>query len=118
MEVYEQYCNGQTLIIIVDLGFGDAGKGSIVDYLAHTRGVGASSAIRAGRTLPITSSARMASSHAFCQFGATFKPGVRSHLARSVIVKPENLIYEGRALEEKGFADPFARLSINPRAGW
>src|SRR5512140_3019710 len=100
--------------IIVDLGFGDAGKGGIVDYLAHTRDV--------ARIIRYTGGPHAAHhvvradgvSDAFCQFGATFQAGVHSHLARNVIVKPENLIYEGRALQTKGVPEPFRRLSINP----
>jgi adenylosuccinate synthase len=100
--------------IVVDLGFGDAGKGGIVDYLVHT--CDASTIIRytggphAAHHLVRDDGV----SHAFCQFGATFKPGVHSHLACNVIVKPENLIYEGRALQGKGIAEPFRQLSINP----
>lgn len=100
--------------IIVDLGFGDAGKGSIVDYLAHTQDVSTIIRYTGGPHAAHHIVRADGISHAFCQFGATFKPGVRSHLARNVIVKPENLIYEGRALQSKGIAEPFRQISINP----
>jgi len=100
--------------IIVDLGFGDAGKGGIVDYLVHTRDVSTIIRYTGGPHGAHHLVRDDGVSHAFCQFGATFKPGVRSHLARNVIVKPENLIYEGRALQGKGIPDPFRQLSINP----
>jgi adenylosuccinate synthase len=100
--------------IIVDLGFGDAGKGGIVDYLAHTRDISTIIRYTGGPHAAHHLVRADGVSHAFCQFGATFKPGVHSHLARTVIVKPENLIYEGRALEGKGVLEPFRRLSINP----
>src|SRR5512145_1071984 len=100
--------------IIVDLGFGDAGKGSIVDYLVHTRDISTIVRYTGGPHAAHHVVRADGTSHAFCQFGATFKPGVHSHLARSVIVKPENLIYEGRALEGKGIPEPFRQLSINP----
>lgn len=104
----------RTAYIVVDLGFGDAGKGSIVDYLAHAHGASAIIRYTGGAHAAHHLVRQDGLSHAFCQFGATFKPGVRSHLARGVIVKPENLIYEGQALEDKGYPDPFTRLSINP----
>jgi adenylosuccinate synthase len=100
--------------IVADLGFGDAGKGSIVDYLAHTRDVSTIIRYTGGPHAAHHLVREDGVSHAFCQFGTTFKPGVRSHLARNVIVKPENLIYEGRALQGKGIAEPFRQLSINP----
>ncbi len=100
--------------IIVDLGFGDAGKGSIVDYLAHARGVSTIIRYTGGPHAAHHVVRADGISHAFCQFGATFKPGVRSHLARNVIVKPENLIYEARALQGKGISEPFHQRSINP----
>jgi adenylosuccinate synthase len=100
--------------IIVDLGFGDAGKGGIVDYLAHTQDVSTIIRYTGGPHAAHHIVRADGISHAFCQFGATFKPGVRSHLAGNVIVKPENLIYEGRALQSKGIVEPFRQLSINP----
>ncbi|MGE5775811.1 MAG: adenylosuccinate synthetase [Chloroflexota bacterium] len=105
---------GTSAGIIVDLGFGDAGKGSIVDYLAHTHDISTIVRYTGGPHAAHHVVRADGTSHAFCQFGATFKPGVRSHLARNVIVKPENLIYEGRALEGKGIPEPFRQLSINP----
>lgn len=100
--------------IVVDLGFGDAGKGGIVDYLAHARDASTIIRYTGGPHAAHHVVRADGVSHAFCQFAATFKPGVRSHLARNVIVKPENLIYEGRALEGKGIPEPFRRLSIDP----
>src|SRR5512147_1921044 len=100
--------------IVVDLGFGDGGKGSIVDYLSHTRDISTIIRYTGGPHAAHHVVRADGVSHAFCQFGATFKLGVHSHLARNVIVKPENLIYEGRALQGKGIADPFRQLSINP----
>jgi adenylosuccinate synthase len=104
----------KTATIVVDLGFGDAGKGSIVDALAYSQNVDAIARYTGGPHAAHHVVRADGVSHAFCQFGATFKAGVHSHLARSVIVKPENLMYEGHALEEKGMTDPFARLSIDP----
>jgi adenylosuccinate synthase len=104
----------KTAYIIVDLGFGDAGKGSIVDYLAQTRDIQAIVRYTGGPHAAHHVVRQDGVSHAFCQFGATFQQEVRYHLAQAMIVKPENLMYEGWALESKGVPNPFARLSINP----
>ncbi len=100
--------------IVVDLGFGDAGKGSLVDYLAQTRNASAIIRYTGGPQAAHHVVSRAGVSHAFCQFGSTFTPTVQSHLARPLIVKPENLIYEESALRSKGVTDPCTRLSINP----
>ena len=104
----------KTAYIVVDLGFGDAGKGSITDYLVHSREISAIVRYTGGPHAAHHVVRRDGLSHAFCQFGSTFQPGIRSHLASGMIVKPENLMYEGQALESKGFSNPFAYLSINP----
>lgn len=105
----------KTVYIVVDLGFGDAGKGSIVDHLTQTRDIHAIVRYTGGPHAAHHVVRQDGVSHAFCQFGATFQPDVRSHLARAMIVKPENLMYEGWALESKGVLNPFARLSIHPK---
>src|SRR5512141_1323831 len=105
----------KTAYIVVDLGFGDAGKGSIVDYLTQTRDIQDIVRYTGGPHAAHHVVRQDGVSHAFCQFGATFQQDVLSHLARAMIVKPENLMYEGRALEAKGVPDPFVRLSINPK---
>jgi adenylosuccinate synthase len=104
----------KTAYIVIDLGFGDAGKGSIVDYLAHNRDGSAIARFTGGPHAAHHVVRPDGVSHAFCQFGATFKPGVCSHLARGMIVKPENVLYEGIALQGKGMPDPFAQLTIDP----
>ncbi len=100
--------------VIVDLGFGDAGKGSIVDYLAQTQAGQAIVRYTGGPHAAHHVVTPHGASHAFCQFGASFKPGVKTHLARNMLVKPENLLYEGHALQSKGCPDVFERLSIDP----
>jgi adenylosuccinate synthase len=104
----------KTAYLVVDLGFGDAGKGGIVDYLAQSGDIHAVVRYTGGPHAAHHVVRADGVSHAFCQFGATFNPAVRSHLAHGMIVKPENLLYEGRALEGKGLANPFARLSVDP----
>ncbi len=103
--------------VVVDLGFGDSGKGLLTDFLA--RRTGASVVVRynggaqAGHNV-VTSDGRH---HTFAQFGAgSFVPGVRTFLSRHVIVHPTALLFEGRALEEKGVGDVFSRLRVSEAA--
>lgn len=103
-------------ILTVDLGFGDAGKGSTVDYLvrehqAHTvvrYNGGAQAAHRV-----VTSDAE----HVFAQFGSgTLVPGVETYLSEHVVVHPRALVNEAYALTELGVFDALERLAIHENA--
>lgn len=103
--------------IVVDLGFGDGGKGTLTDLLVRRTGaelvVRFNGGAQAGHTV-VTDDGR---AHTFSQLGAgTFVPGVRSHLSRHTLVHPGGLLEEARILAEKGVVDALTRLSISPRA--
>ncbi len=102
-------------IIVVDLGFGDSGKGTIVDALV--RDESASLVVRynggaqAGHNV-VTTDGRH---HTFSQLGSgTFVPGVATHLAPAVVVHPSALLVECRHLARRGIGDALARLTIAP----
>lgn len=102
--------------VVVDLGFGDAGKGTITDFLV--RRLGAHTVLRfnggaqAGHNV-VTPDGRH---HTFSQFGAgTFSEGVRTVLAPPVVVHPTALLAEARWLERAGVSDPLARMSVSPQ---
>ena len=99
--------------VVVDLAFGDAGKGTITDFLV--RDTGAKLVVRwnggaqAGHTV-VTDDGR---AHTFSQFGAgTFVPGLHTHLAETVVVHPSALLVEARHLEKVGVNDALERLTI------
>jgi adenylosuccinate synthase len=99
--------------LVVDLGFGDSGKGTIVDYLVRARGAGLvvrwNGGAQAGHTVVLEDGRH----HVFAQFGAgTFVPGVRTHLAEPVVIHPTALFVEARRLAAVGVADALARLTI------
>jgi adenylosuccinate synthase len=100
-------------ILIADLGYGDAGKGSIVDYLAritpaHTV-VRYNGGAQAAHNV-VTPDGRH---HTFSQFGSgTFLPSVRTHLSRFMMVNPLAMLAEERHLQSQGIYDAFSRLSI------
>ncbi len=104
-------------ILVADLGFGDAGKGTLTDWLV--RRFGATVVVRynggaqAGHTV-VTEDGRQ---HIFAQFGAgTLVPGVRTHLSRFMVVHPTGLLVEAQVLAKLGVTDALERLSVSPQA--
>jgi adenylosuccinate synthase len=105
--------NQSNAILIADLGYGDAGKGSIIDALARETGAHTVVRYNGGAQAAhnvITPDGRQ---HTFSQFGsASFVPGVRTHLSRYMIVHPFAMLAEERHLHGLGVRDAFARTSI------
>src|SRR5688572_30262606 len=104
-------------LIVVDLGYGDAGKGTIVDYLTRERGahtvVRFNGGPQAGHNV-VTPDGRH---HTFAQFGSgTFVPGVRTLLSRFVLVEPYAMINEAAHLRSAcGVGDALARTTLDRR---
>lgn len=102
--------------IVTGLGFGDCGKGTVTDAL--TRRFEARLVVRfnggaqAGHNVVLPDGRH----HTFAQFGAgTFVEGVRTHLARHVVVHPTALAVEADYLARAGVAEPLGRVTIDPR---
>lgn len=103
----------QRAFILVGLGFGDEGKGSIADFL--TREYAAHTVVRynGGAQAAHNVIAPDGRHHTFAQFGSgTLVPGVRTHLSRFMLVNPLNLFTEERHLQELGVTDALQRLSV------
>jgi len=106
-------------VIVVDLGYGDAGKGTVVDWLC-ARGpepvhavVRFNGGAQAAHNV-VTADGRH---HTFAQFGSgTFTPGVRTHLSRFMLVDPLALIAEAEHLRALGVAGALDRLTVDRRA--
>ena len=129
---------GMKHAIVVDLGFGDAGKGSTVDWLCSpaagpaarsaakgsrrdAAGAGASryravirfnGGAQAGHNV-VTPDGRH---HTFAQFGAGTFHGVPTHLSRFMLVEPFGLAAEAAHLASLGVPRPFDLLSADSRA--
>jgi adenylosuccinate synthase len=104
-------------VAVVDLGFGDAGKGLVTDHLVRATGsrmvVRFNGGAQAGHNV-VTPDGRH---HTFSQLGSgTFVPGVRTHLARRVVVHPTALLVEARRLADVGVPDALERVSVSPEA--
>lgn len=109
--------NDKTAYAVVDLGFGDAGKGTIVDWLARTRDAHTVVRFNGGAQAGHNVVAPDGRHHTFSQFGsATFVPGVRTHLSRHMVVSPLAMLVEAKRLAEKGVADAFARTTMSAEA--
>lgn len=104
----------RTAVAVADLGFGDSGKGLIVDALARAEAsplvVRYNGGAQAGHNV-ISPDGRH---HTFSQFGAgTFAPGVRTFLSRRMVVHPTAFLEEAKALAAKGVTDAWERLTIS-----
>jgi adenylosuccinate synthase len=101
---------------VVGLGFGDEGKGSLVDALVRRHRARVVVRFNGGCQAAHHVVSPEGLVHCFSQFGAgTLVPGVRTHLARFVAVDPLALEREEAALRDLGVSDAFARLSLDPR---
>jgi adenylosuccinate synthase len=106
-----------THYIVADLGFGDAGKGTVVDWLCSHGGaepvhtvVRFNGGAQAAHNV-VTSDGRH---HTFAQFGSgTFTPGVRTHLSRFMLVDPLALAAEAAHLGSLGVRDALDRLTVD-----
>ena len=102
--------------VVVDLGYGDAGKGTIVDWLCASRPVHAvirfNGGAQAGHNV-VTDDGRH---HTFSQFGSGTLRGVRTHLSGHMVVDPLSLQAEADRLVTLGVVDPWASLSIDREA--
>src|SRR5690349_24164707 len=104
-------------VAVVDLGYGDAGKGTIVDWLCANESVEAvirfNGGAQAGHNV-VTPDGRH---HTFSQFGSgAFNPHVKTYLSRHVVIHPTALLIEGDILEAKRVQDPFSRLRLSDQA--
>lgn len=100
---------------VIDLGFGDSGKGTIVDYLARKTGsnlvVRFNGGAQAGHNVVTPGRCRH---HCFSQFGSgTFVEGVSTLLTSDVTIHPIGLQKEAEHLRQIGVWDALNRLIID-----
>jgi adenylosuccinate synthase len=101
-------------VIVVDLGYGDAGKGTVVDWLCARGPYAAVVRFNGGAQAAhnvVTTDGRH---HTFAQFGSgTFTPGVVTHLSRFMLVDPLALAAEAGHLASVGVGDALDRLTVD-----
>lgn len=103
--------------VVVDLGYGDAGKGATVDFLVRERAadlvVRFNGGAQAGHTVVLPDRRR----HTFAQFGAgTFVPGVQTYLGPRFLLHPGGMAVEAAHLARQGVDDALERTRIDARA--
>lgn len=101
--------------IAVDLGFGDSGKGTVVDAL--TRWYGADLVVRfngAGQAAHNVVTAD-GCHHCFSHFGSGSLAGAHTHLSQYMFIEPMALANEASVLSPKLGHDAMDTLSIDPR---
>ncbi len=103
--------------IVCGLGFGDEGKGSVIDFLCSPRRPDpARTVIRFNGGAQAAHNVLTADGrhHTFAQFGSgSFTSGVRTHLSRFVLVDPLALAAEADGLASAGVPDALDRLTVD-----
>lgn len=98
--------------LVAGLGFGDEGKGTIVDYLCRHRGshlvVRFNGGAQAAHNV-VTDDGRH---HCFAQWGSGTFAGARTLLSRFMMCNPIFAASEARHLETVGVADPWSLLHV------
>ncbi|MFD0000061.1 adenylosuccinate synthetase [Nocardia sp. NPDC127526] len=109
---------GDRHVIVVDLGFGDAGKGATVDWLCSPpAGLDVAAVVRFnGGAQAAHNVVAAGRHHTFRQFGSGTFSGVPTLLSRHMLVEPIALAAEARALAALGVADPLSLLYVDERA--
>jgi adenylosuccinate synthase len=104
------------VILLVGLGYGDEGKGTITDYL--TRKFNAPLVVRynggaqAGHNV-VTPEGKH---HCFSQFGSGTFAGAGTYLSHFMVVNPLSLMNEAAGLQRVGISDPFEKLTVDKDA--
>lgn len=105
-------------LIVVGLGFGDEGKGSIVDYLARRHALTAGLVVRfnGGAQAGHRVVTREGYDHVFSQFGAGTLAGWPTFLSRHMLVNPLNLLVEADGLPWGVVEKAWTGLKVDPEA--
>jgi adenylosuccinate synthase len=108
------------IAIVLGLGFGDEGKGSIVDWLIRREsphGHGVVVRYNGGAQAAHHVVAPDGRTHCFAQLGAgSLVPGTRTHMGARVVIDPLALHIEAAALAQAGVPHALGRVTIDPRA--
>lgn len=99
--------------VVVGLGFGDEGKGTIVDYLTSKEEYDFVLRFSGGPQAEHNVITEDGRHHTFSQFGSGSFNGIPTILTKHMLVNPFNMQREAEALSEKIEWDPFNMLTIS-----
>jgi adenylosuccinate synthase len=103
--------------IIVDLCYGDAGKGTIVDFLSRQSKESLIVRYNGGAQAAHNVVTADGKHHTFSQFGSgTLFPTTKTFLSKYMLVNPLSLMVENEHLKTIGCDDALKRLYIDPDA--
>ncbi|OHV05327.1 adenylosuccinate synthetase [Mycobacterium talmoniae] len=104
--------------IVVDLGFGDAGKGATVDWLCSpAAGLDVAAVVRFNGGAQAAHNVVVGEvHHTFSQFGSGTLSGIATFLSAHMLVEPIALAGEARDLAALGVADPLGLLAVDAAA--
>lgn len=102
--------------VVIDLGFGDAGKGSIVEALVRKHNIRLVCRFSGGSQCAHNVVSENGTHHTFATWGAGTLAGAATLLTKDVLIDPFRLWNEGNVLESKGVVNPFSRMNIDARA--
>lgn len=110
----KQKCNR---FILLGLGFGDEGKGSITDFLVNEFSIDTVVRYNGGSQAAHTVVTPQGITHIFSQFGSgTFIPDTKTYLSEQMFIDPYSLLEEDFVLKQKGIKDGLKRLVLSPNA--
>ncbi len=106
------------VILVAGLGYGDEGKGALVDHLTRRHDVHTIVRYNGGAQAGHNVVTPEGLHHPFSQFGSGMlaRPDVETHLSRYMLVNPITLYSEGMHLQEILGRDVFAQVTIDRSA--
>lgn len=102
------------IFIVVGLGYGDEGKGTITDYLVRRFNAKHVFRFNGGAQAAHFVVAPNGVLHCFSQFGSGTLAGAGTVLTSKMLVDPIRMMNEAVALEEKGVANSLNHIVIDP----
>lgn len=111
--------------VVIDLGFGDAGKGATVDWLTSRYAfpnakdrpklvVRFNGGAQAGHN--VQNSGKYGWKHTFSQFGSGYYHGLETLLSRFMLVDPLAMIKESEHLKTQSVVDPLTTILVDRNA--
>ena len=102
--------------ILVGLGYGDEGKGSVTDFIVRQEKASLVVRFNGGAQAGHSVIDEDGRHHIFSQFGAGTFAGARTFLSRYMLVNPCTLTVEAEHLAGLGIHDPLSLVTIENRA--
>lgn len=103
-------------LITVGLGFGDEGKGTIVDALTRKHSAGLVIRFNGGAQCGHRVVTSTGQEHVFSQFGSGTLAGAKTLLSEHMLVNPPAMVEEESLLQKQGVTDAFDRMYVDENA--